>query len=296
MVYWAMLVPPQQGETHASLDLFGHPVAQDLGEAVHHERHAAVGAGVLGAADLLADEPEEFGGAGPDLFPPGDGDALDADHGGEGDDGERGEAESDPRVLTPQEGEDADDEEHVGDDSDDERGEEVRQGCDVAVDAFDHLARGVFLVEAHVEVEDVGRQVGAELVGGGPPDVLGEPGGDDGEALVGHRDAHEPQGDRHQRPSGFTVDGAVEESADELRVDELEGDDEHDEERQQGDAGALGPQVGLQQSEVSPDRDHVRRVLRGRETWVSQDGQFRGGRNAAGVGSVPVGSGRYTAV
>ena len=49
------------------------------------------------------------------------------------------------------------------------------------------------------EVEHVGGELFAQLVGRRPADVLGEVGRHDGQGLMGERDPHEPDGERNQR-------------------------------------------------------------------------------------------------
>ena len=170
------------------------------GEAMHHVGDGPVGPHVLGAAQLLADESVELGAAGPDLLPPRHGVGLHLDHHQHGEDGEHREAEPHLHRLPPQQGEDGDDEDQIGEHVDDELREEVRQRRDVAVDPFDQLAGRRRLVEPHVEVEHVIGEAGPHLVGGGPPDLLGQVGGDDGQHLVadGQQDEPDCQAQQHR--------------------------------------------------------------------------------------------------
>ena len=77
----------------------------------------------------------------------------------------------------------ADHQQAAAKDLDRKLGKKVGQRCYVAIQPLDHLAGCVLLVEAHVQVEHMGSQVGAHLVGCGPPDLLGQVGGSDAEDL-----------------------------------------------------------------------------------------------------------------
>ena len=67
-------------------------------------------------------------------------------------------------------------------------------------------------------------QIGPHLVGGCPPDVLGEVGRCNIESLVSHRQQDERCRQTEQLARLGPIESAIDEAADELRIDHLEGD------------------------------------------------------------------------
>ncbi len=175
---------PQQGEPEAPPDLERQPLAMHRGETMHHVGHCSVGSDVLGAPQLLAEEPEERGALRPHLAPPRDGDRLDLHHECHRQPGEDRHPQPDQWVLSPHQGDDRHHQDQVAHHLHHEGREEVGQRGDVTVDPLDQLARGLGLVERHVELEQVTGELHPHLVGSRPADLGGEIGGGDAEHLV----------------------------------------------------------------------------------------------------------------
>ncbi len=247
---------PQQRPPEPAPYLERQPLAVEPGEAVDHVRHGAVGPDVFGAAELLTQEAVEGGALGSHVPPPRDGNRLDPDHHGRCHRREEGEPEPEQGMLEPHQHDDRTDQRDVADDVDHERREEVGQCGHVAVDALDHLPGRLRLVERQIEVEEMGGELGAHLVGRGPSHVLGEVGRRHIESLVPHSEQHESGGERHERAQIGAFRGAVDEPPDQLRVDDLERDPGEEQHPERDHPRPEGAEILSEEAPIGAYRDH----------------------------------------
>ena len=105
-------------------------------------------------------------------------------------------------------------------DLDGKRGEEVPQVVHVAVNALDHFARRVLVMERHVQPQAVPGQVRAQGVGRGPGDALAEVGGEHRNNLLTQCHPTEQQRQRHERSKPLARLSGVNEAAENLRCDQ----------------------------------------------------------------------------
>ena len=252
---------PAGGAGCGGADLALVQVALGLVHAAQAVGAAAVGAHIVEAGEALLDQPVEVGGGG----------ALgghkrhrEVAHEAEDQHREHGEGRerrANAPILAEEQGQGAHEQQAAADHAQHELREEGGEGAYVAVDALDQGAGGIGLVEGHVELKRVQRQIHAQGVGGGPGHTLAEVGGAHRGELREHGDAHEDQGEAGKIGHGRAGHGAVDEAADELRAGELQG---HRAEQQHGEARhqpALGREVAPKQSEVLTQRDVHRALL-----------------------------------
>ena len=135
--------------------------------------------------------------------------------------GEYCQGQPSPPVLKEEESQYPDQQQHITQEGDYESGEEFTQFVGVAVDSFYHLARGVVVVERHIQRQAVLREVGPECVCGSPTDAATHVRGQNAENLLHDRyDGEEHTGP--DQPADWTSDHSlVDEISDYLRVNEL---------------------------------------------------------------------------
>ena len=229
-------------------------------------------------------KPKNSAERGPHRLPPGQGHRLDGEHPGECQQRPAGHGEADPDGLPPQQGEHRHQQHQVAQHPDDEGGEELRQGGHVAVDALDELTRRVGFVEAHVEVQDVLGEVGAQIVGGPPADLLGHVGRGHVQHLMPHGQGGEAAGQGEEPAQRAPGGSPVEKGANQLRVDRLAGEAGSEQHGEQRHPAAQRPQVSAQEAEVGTDRDHG--IPRGGRPRAA-DGRVGEGRATTSAGSAP---------
>ena len=150
--------------------------------------------------------------------------ATQGDHDDDRDRREEADRRADARVDREQQRERAEQQQSVADQVDDQAGEEVAERSDVAVGALDQLAGAVAGVERRVEPQDMERQVGAQPVGGGQADVLGDVDLAELGELEGEGDAEEEDGDAQQGGERRAGGRVIDEEAEDARVGELQPD------------------------------------------------------------------------
>ncbi len=163
-------------------------------EAGHHVGRAAVGDDVLGAGDMFFQKAEQFGDGAADAGEERHHAFLDDAQQRHHDDGIAQRQQPDAPVLQKYQNDDARHQQAVADEADDDLREVLGQLADVAVDALDQLAGCAQFVEAHVQPQDVGRQIGAQGVGRGPTKVFGQIDGDEKQRLLGQHGGEEQPG------------------------------------------------------------------------------------------------------
>ncbi len=239
--------------------------------AAHHVGGGAGGADVLRAGQPLLDETEEVGAGLPRRRPVGHGDVAQGVDDDEGGDGEPSEGGADPPVDPGEQREDTDRQQPVADDLDDEAGEEVAELVDIAVDALDEGAGGVGIVEGGVESQNVEGEVGAQVVGGGPADILGHPRLDEGDSLRQQRNAEKTTGDAEEHAQVIAGPRAVDKAAQQLRGQQLKRDPGHQQDTEQDRPPPLRPEIGGQQPPVITRRDtQPGRTFRGDRNLLEQ--------------------------
>ncbi len=219
-------------------------------EAAHGVVDRAAGADVFGGGEALFEVAEEVGAGLPGVFEAGHGEGSERIH--EEDAGEATDADGEAHtpVDGQQEDEHSDEEDTVAQEVDHEARKEVAQEGDIAVDALDHFAGGARVVEVGVEAKGVEEKVVAEAVGGGEADVLGDVsfgyGGklpDEGEAQV-----EEGQTDEEVEGAGAScAGGGVDEGAEHLGIDQLEGYAAEEEDAEHEGRAPLGPEIDAEE-------------------------------------------------
>ena len=173
----------------------------------------------------------------------------------QGDCGKEGKRDADAPVLAVQQDQHADEQQSVSEQLEHQERKEIRERVHVPVDALDHLARGVRVVERHIEPQAVVGQVGAQFVGRPPAHVLAEIGRRDGGRLLQQGHAEKEQ----CRPQKCLRGGAalcrVDELARDLRIEELEADGTKKEHGEQDDRRPLRPKVVDEQVPVLSEGD-----------------------------------------
>ncbi len=145
--------------------------------------------------------------------------------------------------LQEQQDDDTDDKDAVGKDGRDKLGEVLGHVADFGVDTLDQLAGRAQLVEAHIQAQDMGGQIAAQGVGGGPAQVLGEVDADGGQRLLGNDNDEEQNRQSDQGGGVLAAGGPVDEAPNDLRREQLEADAAQKQQGQQHHTPAIGLQV-----------------------------------------------------
>ena len=123
---------------------------------------------------------------------------------------------------------------------------------------------------------------GAHLVGGGPPDLLGEVGGANAQPLIEHGEHHEPGRQLEQFGETGALLSAVEEARDQLRVEHAQPDAGEQQYRQQDHPCPQGAQISIEKAPIGAYRDHQAPGSNGRRRAPREVGLEVGARRPVG--------------
>jgi len=164
-------------------------------EAAHDVGLAAVGQHVLRAGHVLLQEAQQFGRGLADAGEEPHHARLDSTEKPQHDEGVGQPHQTDAPILQKDQHQDAGDEQAVAEQVDDDLREVLGQLAHVAVDTLDQFPGRAQLVEAHIEAQHMGCQVGAQGVGRRPAEVFGQVDHDQIDGLLGQHSGEEQTGD-----------------------------------------------------------------------------------------------------
>ncbi len=149
-------------------------------------------------------------------------------------------------IFAEQRDQDAEQQKQVAQQDDHELREEFGHLGDITVDALDHFARGVVVVEAHIQVKAVPGQLSAQGIGRGPGDIFAHVGDPDCHHLLDEGDADKQQRRDHQAVERAVPQGGVDKIAHDLRVDHLQANIAKQQDGQQDKTTPLGLDVPVE--------------------------------------------------
>ena len=181
------------------------------------------------------------------------------------------DGEGQPRapIFDEERGEDADHQQAVRDQVERELRKEVREFGHVAVNAFDQFARRAIVVKAHVEIERVLGQFGAQSVGGAPGHVLAKIFHRHRDSLLQERDADEGEGCPREDAERLARQRVVNEGAHDLRREDPQADAAEEQDGEQGKPSLLRTDVVAEEVPVGCEREVHRFQVSGVRCEVS---------------------------
>ena len=221
------------------------------GKAVEHVPFGTVRTDVFGAREMLAEKAVHLRLCLAHQAPLTRRDAAQAAKKQQAGQREDGEADPGEDVFVDDDHEHAHEQYQVREHVHDEPRKEGRERGHVAVDPLDELARRARLVKAQIKAQAMQHQVCAQRIRRGPAEVLTDVLRTRREDLVHQRDGDERDRDEGKRIDFCTARRAVDERAQQLRIDELQRDAREKQDAEQHGARPAWTDVVREQLEVA---------------------------------------------
>ncbi len=214
----------------------GALVAEQLADG---KVHGATRADILRAGELLFDETVQIGFGFSSRLLMWDGDIS---HPAKDQNGRKridGERQAGTPVFDEQRDKDADHQQSIGDQIQGKLREEGGQLGHVTVDALDQFSGRMVVVEAHIKIERVPGQLGAQVVGGGPCHIFAEIFHTDRHPLLDQGDSDKSQRGHGKGPHGLASQRFIDERPHDLRGNNPQADAAEQQDSQQDKASLL---------------------------------------------------------